>query len=109
MEDYVPALNVPVQVHGEAGIWLNATQIGARCGHTAREVNHYLEWHRFQYKQDGSVWRLTERGEAHGEEYWIETTAKHREIRIRWRESILTASGLIRPPGETLPPATARA
>jgi hypothetical protein len=93
--EYVPALNIPQIIHGEVGIWLNATQIGSRCGHSAREANHFLEWHRFQFKRDG-IWRLTEKGEVHGEEYWMETTNKHLEIRIRWKESILVASGLMK-------------
>jgi hypothetical protein len=101
LEEYIPALNVPQVIHGEVGIWLNATQIGARCGHSAREVNHFLEWHRFQYNLSG-IWRLTDKGELHAEEYWIETTSRHREIRIRWRESILVVSGLVREqPGQT--------
>ena len=92
----------PAITHGEAGIWLNPTQIGARCGHTAREVNNFLEWHRFQYRGPDGIWRLTDLGELHGEEYSFESVSKHIEIRIRWRESILYASGLLKDPAETL-------
>lgn len=93
---------LPAIQSGEAGIWLNPTQIGARCGHSAREVNNFLEWHRFQYRGPDGLWRLTDKGELHGEEYEYPTVSKHIEIRIRWRESILTASGLIRPESERL-------
>ncbi len=96
LEDYVPALNVPRVVHGERDEWLNATQLGNRCGHSAQEVNHYLSWHKYQYKDHEGLWRLTDLGEQYGEEYWFESTSKHREIRIRWRKEILTASGLTR-------------
>jgi len=101
LKEYADALTPSLQ-HGEAGTWLNPTQIGSRCGHSVREVNNFLEWHRFQYRGPDGLWRLTDKGEMHGEEYWIETTTRHREIRIRWKESILTASGLIREPVETL-------
>jgi len=89
-------------VHGEAGVWLNPSQIGMRCGHTAREVNHYLNWHKYQYRDANGFWRLDEKGLPYGEEYWFESPTKHREIRIRWQESLLIASGLIKdPPGQT--------
>jgi len=101
LKEYADALT-PSLMHGEAGSWLNPTQIGNRCGHTAREVNNFLEWHRFQYRGPDGLWRLTDKGELHGEEYEFESTAKHIEIRIRWKPSILTASGLIREPAETL-------
>jgi prophage antirepressor-like protein len=101
LKEYADALT-PSLMHGEAGTWLNPTQIGTRCGHTAREVNNFLEWHRFQYRGPDGLWRLTDKGELHGEEYDYPTVNKHIEIRIRWRESILTASGLVREPCETL-------
>jgi prophage antirepressor-like protein len=101
LKEYADALT-PSLLHGEAGTWLNPTQIGARCGHSAREVNNFLEWHRFQYRGPDQLWRLTDKGELHGEEYPFETVSKHVEIRIRWRESILVASGLIREQSETL-------
>jgi prophage antirepressor-like protein len=100
LKEYADALT-PSLMHGEAGTWLNPTQIGTRCGHTAREVNNFLEWHRFQYRGPDGLW-LTDKGELHGEEYDYPTVNKHIEIRIRWRESILTASGLVREPCETL-------
>ena len=101
LKEYADALT-PSLMHGEAGTWLNPTQIGTRCGHTAREVNNFLEWHRFQYRGPDGLWRLTDKGELHGEEYDYPTVNKHIEIRIRWRESILVASGLVREPCETL-------
>ncbi len=101
LKEYADAL-VPALTHGEAGSWLNPTQIGNRCGHSAREVNNFLEWHRFQYRGPDGLWRLTDKGDAHGEEYDYPTVNKHIEKRIRWRESILTASGLIREQCETL-------
>jgi len=101
LKEYADALT-PSLMHGETGAWLNPTQIGNRCGHSAREVNNYLEWHRFQYRGPDGLWRLTDKGELHGEEYEYPTVSKHIEIRIRWKPSILTASGLIREPAETL-------
>jgi len=101
LKEYADVLT-PSLTHGEAGSWLNPTQIGNRCGHSAREVNNFLEWHRFQYRGPDGLWRLTDKGDAHGEEYDYPTVNKHIEKRIRWRESILTASGLIREQCETL-------
>jgi len=98
MPEYADALmqSVPALVHGEPG-WLNPSQLGERCGLNAREINSWLYNHGFQYPE-GPVWRLQPKGEEHGQEYWFEATSGHREIRIRWKESILTASGLIRQP-----------
>lgn len=101
LKEYADALT-PALIHGEAGSWLNPTQIGNRCGHSAREVNNFLEWHRFQYRGPDGLWRLTDKGELHGEEYDYPTVNRHIEKRIRWKESILYASGLIREPCETL-------
>lgn len=107
LKEYADAL-APSLMHGEMGVWLNPTQIGARCGHSAREVNNFLEWHRFQYRGPDGLWRLTDKGEIHGEEYEYPTVTKHIEIRIRWRESILSASGLVKElPGQTALPARA--
>jgi hypothetical protein len=51
--------------------------------------------------RQGRIWRLNPTGEMHGKEYVYEATSGHREIRIRWRESILYASGLKRPIDES--------
>ena len=93
MGDYAPALDAtPTLVHGEPG-WYNATQLGEMAGLTAEQVNAYLYNKAFQYRE-GKIWRLNPTGEMHGKEYVYEATSGHREIRIRWRESILYASGL---------------
>ena len=109
--DYASALEQHGLVHGEKG-WHNPTELceilkdplivpGNRG---AEMINTYLKNQGFQYRDWDGLWRLTEKGEPHGQEYWYETTTKHREIRIRWRESILIASGLKR----TLSPDQAR-
>lgn len=101
LKDYVPALQPPVQ-YGETG-WLTPTAIAERCGCdlSARNINHYLYNKGYQVPE-GGLWRLTEKGRPFGEEYVFEATSKHREIRIRWRESILAVSGLIpEQPGQT--------
>jgi hypothetical protein len=105
--DYAKALlqSVPPVVHGEPG-WLNPSQLGERCGLNAREINSYLYNHGYQYPQDG-IWRIQPKGEPYGEEYWFEAPSSHREIRIRWRESILYASGLKREQPAALPAARA--
>jgi prophage antirepressor-like protein len=96
--EYADALmqSIPPQIHGQQG-WFNPSQLGERCGLNAREINSYLYNKGYQYPQ-GPVWRLQPKGEPYGEEYWFEATSGHREIRIRWRETVLTASGLIRQP-----------
>jgi len=100
MGDYAPALDAtPTLVHGEPG-WHNATQLGEMAGLTAEQVNAYLYNKAFQYRE-GKIWRLNPTGEMHGKEYVYEATSGHREIRIRWRESILYASGLKRPIDES--------
>jgi len=96
--DYAPALDaIPTLVHGEPGQWLTPTQIAERVGSdiSARNINSFLYNHDYQYPQ-GSLWRLTKKGEIYGEEYVFESPQKHREVRIRWHISILTASGLIK-------------
>ena len=96
--DWAPALST-VPKHGEPG-WYNPTQLGEMCGLTAEQVNAYLYNTAFQYRE-GRIWRLNPTGEMHGKEYIFEATSGHREIRIRWRESILYASGLKRPIDES--------
>jgi len=96
--DWAPALST-VPKHGEPG-WYNPTQLGEMCGLTAEQVNAYLYNKAFQYRE-GKIWRLNPSGEMHGKEYVYEATSGHREIRIRWRESILYASGLKRPLDES--------
>jgi prophage antirepressor-like protein len=96
--DWAPALST-VPKHGEPG-WYNPTQLGEMCGLTAEQVNAYLYNKAFQYRE-GKIWRLNPSGEMHGKEYVYEATSGHREIRIRWRESILYASGLKRPIDES--------
>ena len=90
--------------HGSTG-WFIPTQLGQMCGLTAEQFNHWLhnnpndpERRPFQCRdpENRKVWRLTELGFLHGQEYWFEAPSGHREIRIRWRLSILYASGLKR-------------
>ena len=91
-------------IHGETG-WFIPTQLGEMCGLTAEQFNHWLhnnpndpERRPFQCRdpENRKVWRLTELGFLHGQEYWFEAPSGHREVRIRWRLSILYASGLKR-------------
>jgi prophage antirepressor-like protein len=105
MGEYVPAMKVPAIISGEPGVWFNPTQLGARCNPTlsALEVNRYLYNKGYQYPE-GDIWRLQPKGEDHAEEYWFEAQSKHQEIRIRWRESILFASGLVRKEGHAALP-----
>ena len=89
----------PALVHGEVARWYNVTQLCEMChdealaGHPER-LNAYLKNHGYQYRERG-LWRLQPSGESHGKEYWYEAPSGHREIRIRWRVSILYASGLL--------------
>ena len=100
------ALDIPSRVHGEAGTWFTPTQIAERCGSdlSARNINYFLLNKGFQYL-DGGLWRLSDTGKLHGEEYWFTSPQKHSEIRIRWKASILTASGLMKPIEQTALPA----
>ncbi|MCK9591430.1 MAG: hypothetical protein M0Q91_05405 [Methanoregula sp.] len=99
--DYAPALDAsPALIHGEPGVWMNPSDIGKECGLNPREVNSWLYNHDFQYPQ-GTLWRLTAKGEAYGEEYMYPTPYKHEEIRIRWHRSVLLASGLKKPESQT--------
>ena len=106
MSEWAPALDtVPALMHGEKG-WLIPTQIAEKINDeciTAREVNNFLYNAGYQYRNAG-VWRLTDKGEMHGEEYTYESPSRHREIRIRWRESVMEASGLIRHPEQAALP-----
>jgi len=93
--DYAKALDEPAITHGETG-WYNPTRLITLCNDpdlTPERLNWYLHNKGFQYR-DGYIWRLTDTGKIHGMEYQYEAPSGHREIRIRWRESILYASGL---------------
>ena len=105
----------PALIHGETG-WFIPTQLGQMCGLTAEQFNNWIhnnpndpERRPFQSRDSVRVWRLTELGLLHGQEYWFEAPSGHREIRIRWRESILYASGLKReiPASQLMLPARA--
>jgi hypothetical protein len=103
LPEFAAALDVPSVIRGEVGIWFTPTQIAERCGSdlSARNINYFLLNKGFQYL-DGGLWRLSDTGKLHGEEYWFTAPSKHSEVRIRWKESIMTASGLVRKPSETL-------
>jgi prophage antirepressor-like protein len=107
LPEFADALQVPSSIHGETG-WYIPTQLGEMCALTATQLNHWLNNKGFQYRE-GTVWRLQPMGELHGQEYWFEAPSGHREIRIRWRESILYASGLKReiPASQLMLPARA--
>jgi prophage antirepressor-like protein len=101
MQEFADALQVPSLIHGEAGQWMNPTDIGIECGGlSARDINRFLYNHDYQYPQ-GTLWRLTAKGEQFGEEYFFQSTSKHQEIRIRWHRSVLIAAGLKRPVEES--------
>lgn len=88
----------PSLVHGEMG-WYNPTRLITLCNDpdlTPERLNWYLYNKGYQVRE-GFIWRLTPQGKEHGMEYSYETPSGHREIRIRWRESILYASGLKKP------------
>ena len=101
MPEFAEALQsqIPAIVHGETG-WYNITQLCEMChddalaGHPER-LNNYLKNHGYQYKEQG-LWRLNPNGEVHGKEYRYEAPSGHQEIRIRWRESILYSSGILK-------------
>jgi prophage antirepressor-like protein len=98
LPEYADVLR-PVLVHGDNG-WYNVTQLCARYplpeieDHPER-LNLYLKNQGYQYRDQG-IWRLQPKGEIHGKEYWYEAPSGHREIRIRWRLSIMYACGLVR-------------
>ena len=68
---------------------LNATQLGAITGLSARDMNLQLEKAGLQVKC-GKKWRLTDKGKQHGEEYPFEKNG-HGDYYIRWRESTAEA------------------
>lgn len=85
--------------HGEPG-WYNVTQFCKMFptpdieGHPER-LNNYLQFKGYIYRENGKP-RLQPKGEPHGKEYWFESPHGHREIRIRWRLSIMYACGLVK-------------
>ena len=90
------ALRLPTS-HGEPG-WYNPTRLISLCNDpdlTPERLNWYLTNKGFQYRE-GYLWRLTPAGYGTRPGYTYESPSGHREVRIRWRESILYASGLKR-------------
>ena len=71
--------------------WMSPTDLGKECGLTGEQVNGWLYNNKLQYPTyDGprKIWRLTYTGEPYGEEFIMEFSNKHSEIRIRWRPSV---------------------
>lgn len=71
--------------------WMSPTDLGKECGLTGEQVNAWLYNNKLQYPTyDGprKIWRLTDTGEPYGEEFVMEFSNKHSEIRIRWRPSV---------------------
>jgi hypothetical protein len=95
---------VPPITRGECG-WHKPGDLARQCGLTTEQFNHWLnnnpkdpDRRPFQYRDHGTrLWRLTPLGMEHGAEYpyTVELT-RHTEVRIKWRDSILRASGLKR-------------
>ena len=110
MPEYAEALlkSGPAVIHGEAG-WYSPTQLGKRCGLTGKEVNSWLYNHGYQYPEryggEDRIWRLQPKGEPFGREYPFTAPSGHIEIRISWRETILTESGLKKSEPAALPAA----
>jgi len=100
MPEFAGALQLtpPNVVRGETG-WYNVTQLCEMypmveiAGHPER-LNKYLQNRGYIYRQNGKP-RLQPKGEPHGKEYWYESPHGHREIRIRWRLSIMYVCGLV--------------
>lgn len=65
--------------------YMNATELGAKVGKTARTVNAILQAKGLQFK-DGKNWRLTEEGKHYGEEFPYDT-GKHSGYQVRWNVS----------------------
>jgi hypothetical protein len=100
MEEYIPALKQPSMISGEQG-WYTVTQLCEKYptaeieGHPER-LNYWLLNHGYIYREQSGLPRLQPKGEPHGMEYWYESPHGHREIRIRWRLSIMYACGLVK-------------
>jgi phage antirepressor protein len=68
--------------------FLNATEIGMRLGVNAREANALLQDAGLQIRFNG-MWRLTNKGKAHGEEMPYERNG-HSGYQIRWNDSVVS-------------------
>jgi len=68
--------------------FLNATEIGMRIGVNAREANVLLQNAGLQIRFNG-MWRLTNKGKAHGEEMPYERNG-HSGYQIRWNDSVVS-------------------
>ena len=68
--------------------FLNATQVGMRLGVNAREANALLQDAGLQVRFNG-MWRLTNKGKAHGEEMPYERNG-HSGYQIRWNDSVVS-------------------
>ena len=89
-EDYTLwKLALPARTDGKPVPSLNATQLGAMAGLSAKDMNKRLEAAGLQSKVD-KCWRLTDAGKQHGEEYPYERNG-HSDYSIRWRASAADA------------------
>ena len=68
--------------------FLNATELGIRLGVNARKANALLQNAGLQVRFNG-MWRLTNKGEAHGEEMPYERNG-HSGYQIRWNDSVVS-------------------
>ena len=68
--------------------FLNATELGMRLGVNARKANALLQNAGLQVRFNG-MWRLTNKGEAHGEEMPYERNG-HSGYQIRWNDSVVS-------------------
>ena len=68
--------------------FLNATELGMRLGVKARKANALLQNAGLQVRFNG-MWRLTNKGKAHGEEMPYERNG-HSGYQIRWNDSVVS-------------------
>ena len=68
--------------------FLNATELGMRLGVNARKANALLQNAGLQVRFNG-MWRLTNKGKAHGEEMPYERNG-HSGYQIRWNDSVVS-------------------
>lgn len=77
---------IPFAEHVTA--YMNATELGAKIGKTARQINKLLVEKGLQVKDENGNYRLTDSGEQYGEMFPYKRNG-HSDYQLRWNDDVI--------------------